>query len=258
MTLFFSNEKNDFSLKISKGVFWVPMCAAGRPEYSEKDLRSMEKISPEEKQVRLKNLCDAINYLYVNQFYDKEERIDVFKAGDVTKWEYHKTGFEAIKDNWGCCSSCASGLLYLLDKDYDCSGYIHFIRPDMSGHIITWFKKENQYYIVDPSTYIEPYVTFSVKETGLVKDFVKRRYFTNGLYLVLNLESYIQYFHRYLLKSGVDFFFLLYPYKYGRSAPISAIRKNGFIEISLPEGYDINVWNGNSELYQINWKKAPI
>lgn len=253
----FADEKSDFAVKVSSGVEWVPLHSAGKPQYTDTQLSSIKCLTPEQKKKNVHTIFDAINLLVACEFYEK---LDTFRilASEGGEWEYHKSGYEAIADNCGCCASCASGLLYLLDGEFDKSGYICFIRPDSSGHVLTFFKKEEYYYIIDPSTYMKNYIAYTVQETGHMSDFIKRKYFTNGLFRTNKIDLYLLYIKRYLLWNNITFIFYYCDKKGDYCIPVKHILKQDFCLLTLPKNWGITVYKDNSKFYKVEYIDLPF
>lgn len=253
----FADITTDFAVKVSRGVEWIPMHAAGMPNYNDEQILTMVSLSPESKKKQIHTLYDALNLLQFSGFHDANDTIKIADSQNC-KWEYHKTGYEFIKDNAGSCSSGSAGLLYLLAEDIEEGGYFCFLRPDLSGHVLVYIKCENFYFIVDPMTYAPEYSQGIVKESGKIDDFRKRRYFTNGLLRVRNLEDYVRYFRRYLLRENIKFFFYSYRRESDFCMPIKCSVEEENYKISFPAKSEIVFYDYDSEKFEITYETPPI
>lgn len=253
----FADMTTNFAITVSKGVEWVPMHSAGIPDYNDEQILRMVLLSPECKKKQIHTLYDALNLLYFSSFHDVNDTMKIDDSKNC-EWEYHKTGYEFIKDNSESCSSGSAGLLYLLEGDIEESGYFCFLRPNLSGHIVAYIRCLNFYFIVDPLTYASEYKQGIVKETGKMDDFRKRRYFTNGLLRVRNLEDYVRYFRRYLLRENIKFFFYSYRRKSDFCMPIKCSVKEENYKISFPINSEIVFYEHDSEKFKITYETPPI
>lgn len=163
-------------------------------------------LSPENKSAAIGNVYEAVQLFQISQFQDKEDVISIEYNGK--KWEHSKPGYHAIFCNYGCCSSIAAWLNYLIHDKYPETGYLCFIRPDGTGHVMNYIVYNNSYYIIDLTPMTFDKAVTCCKETGAKKDFISSKYITGHCFKTIDLSQFVIYHSR--IQKFHNFEFLYY------------------------------------------------
>ena len=180
-----------FRTKISPGLYWVPFNIFGFPTRTTEECKKLISLSPHEKQIRINNIYDAVQLFQVSQFVDELDVI--FESIENQLWEFHKPGILSVKDNHGCCSSAASWLNYMIDLIYPEKGYISFLRPDNTGHVINYILYNGIYYIIDMSSMAIPNVSRLCPETGVLNDYLAAKVVTGVCFETNDLNNFVKF-----------------------------------------------------------------
>jgi hypothetical protein len=196
----------DFEVMVSKDLYWVPVNTLGKPRYRNGDMQKFVSMTPEEKRSMKFNLYEAIQLLQICRL---KEKLDVLKLEhNGTVWEHHRPGYFAVLTNYGCCSSIAAWLEYIIEFQYEQRGYVHFTRPDGTGHVLNFIFYHGFYYIVDLTAMLDDRAALCCKETGNKADFVKSKYVTGCCYKTGNLSNFVKFHSR--IQKYHNFEFLYY------------------------------------------------
>jgi hypothetical protein len=242
----------DFEVLVSKDLYWVPVNVLGRTRYKNSDMKKLCNALPEEKQSMRLNLYEAVQLFQVGQFVEKIDTKKIEYYGLV--WEHHKPGYFAVLSNFGCCSSIAAWLDYILAYQYTQRGYFEFTRPDGCGHVFNYIYYHNFYYIIDLTAMIYNKATFCSRETGSKPDLIKSKLITGHCYKTNNLENFVKYHSR--IQKFHNFEFLYYktismPYL----PPISVrILPNNNVEVFITPVTEVL---NNTESFKITYDKGP-
>jgi hypothetical protein len=226
----------DFEVMISHNLCWVPVNVLGFTEYTNYDVSEFLNCAPLEKSLIIKNVYEAIQLLQISGFQDKDDVIK--KAFNGNLWEHHKPGYHAVLSNYGCCSSVASWLNYLINGKYPETGYIGFFRPDVSGHVINYIYKNNWYYIIDISAMENNFIMDCCKETGNRLDLLKAKYITGCCYKTTDVSYFVKFHSR--IQKYHNFEFLYYkvpsvPYL----PPCSGKIENNIVEMIVSDKVEL-------------------
>lgn len=141
-----------FEIEIATDIYWVPARALGKSKFTNAEMFNLTVRSPEEKQAAISSLCEALQLYEIGGFTTLDDCIQTDKNGII--WEHHKPGYDAVLTNQGCCAAAANWLNYLLDGDYEETGYIATIYRDGRSHIINYILQDNWYYMIDLTNYL--------------------------------------------------------------------------------------------------------
>jgi hypothetical protein len=212
---FFLSETASFKIKVSDGVYCVPVNMLGGSKYSNDEILDMiDTRDPKKISKNINTLFDAVKYYYFSGFKTlQSDHKDL--AYDGVIWQHHKSGSEALIANEGDCSGNASLIAYLLDGDYDETGYFSYNLENGSGHVFNYFKKDKKYYFLDFSV-----INYAVMECNLGNR--QNSYYRSNLFMADSVDKFIAYYKRTYLNSMTSIY---NTYSYDRVAPIGY--KNG-------------------------------
>jgi hypothetical protein len=195
----------DFEVFVSKDLYWVPVNVLGKTRFKNSDMEKLVDKKPAEKQAMRFNLYEAIQLFQVCQFDDKEDVLNIEYKG--MGWEHHKPGYFAVLSNFGCCSSIATWLDYIVSYQYKERGYLEFTRPDGTGHVINFIYHKDFYYIIDISAMVYNRAAFCRKESGNKQDLLKSKYITGRCYKTNNLANFVKYHSRIQKFHNIEFLY---------------------------------------------------
>ncbi|MCI8692764.1 MAG: hypothetical protein HFH91_08525 [Lachnospiraceae bacterium] len=138
---------------------------------------------------------------------------------DRLEWQLHKSGRYAYETNEGCCATSAAWLNYIVEYTYHERGYLHFLRPDGSGHVLNYILLNGKYYIIDMTALTKENAKFAPVETGLKKDYVSSKFYTGICAQANNLMDYVNFHRRFQMTKGYEFSYL-------SKSPVSALSPN--------------------------------
>ena len=179
----------DFCVELEEDIFWVPANSIGASRYTNKEIDAMLSLRPEEKQERISTLYEALQLFQISAFPYASDNL-VYYEGDIP-WEHHKPGYDAVRTNYGCCSSTTSWLMYLLQDDYEELGMIHWFRETGYGHVYNYIKADGQYYILDLTQYTAS--KNGLPETGEIPADTPL-FWGAGIIRTSSLERYAEFF----------------------------------------------------------------
>lgn len=210
----------DFRVQISKNLYWVPFNCLGKSRYTNGELLAMfENSRPEELQAQKLNLYEAIQLFHVVDFRECVDIVSYKDNGIV--WQLHKSGKYALETNRGFCASAAAWLNYVIAITYPERGYLHYLRPNGTGHVLNYVMFNCMCYIVDMMALTRLNVSGSPKETGSLRDYRSSRYPTGSCLQTNSLEYFVRFHSRLQKTKGYQFsYFSLPPYS---ALPPSAI-----------------------------------
>ena len=145
---------------------------------------------------------------------------------DRLEWQLHKSGRYAYETNEGCCATSAAWLNYIVEYTYHERGYLHFLRPDGSGHVLNYILLNGKYYIIDMTALTKENAKFAPVETGLKKDYVSSKFYTGICAQANNLMDYVNFHRRFQMTKGYEFSYL-------SKSPVSALSPNcSYVELN--------------------------
>ncbi len=195
----------EFEIKLCNDLYWVPLNELGKTRKTNNSFENFKNYNLSYIQTQISCVYEAVQYLNYIGFLENKDVTIIRK--DEVDWVYHSTGIEAIKNSYGICTSVASAVKYLCDKVYEYIGFILFVRPDTSYHILCYIKQNNQFYIFDPSAYVYGAVEDIIPETGNKKD-MQGKLFTSICFRTSNLKHFVKFYQRILLYKKIHFVFI--------------------------------------------------
>lgn len=199
-----------FLTRISPNLYWVPFNSLGKSRYRNDEMRLViSKKKPDEIKALKLNLYEAIQLFQASGFQEVNDIERYDENGTI--WEIHKSGKFAVEANQGCCSTAAAWLNYVVSEKYPQRGYLHYIRPDGSGHVANYLNVENYYYIVDMTTQTSNNVDGSPKETGVIRDYLASEYNTGICFRANSLLDFARYHARIQKTKGFHFSYFEIP-----------------------------------------------
>ncbi len=179
-----------FELEVAPGVKWVPARTLGDSRYTNAEVYSMLKTSPEDKQNAVSTLYEALQFYQVGGFYSSDDNVRINENG--VNWEHHKPGYDAVRTNTGCCATDSNWLNYILRGDYDEIGYIATSQRDGSGHIYNYLKQEGFYYFIDLTHYRTDWVATAV-ESGDLNDYYSSDFVLGNIHKTASVQAFVDY-----------------------------------------------------------------
>lgn len=249
----FLNANADFETKISRDVYWVPVNRLGKSRYTNAEIKNISELyKPIEKKKKLNNLYEVIQLFFCEKFTYSMDTEYIVKNHII--WETHRESEKVVEDNTGCCSSVASWLRYYLEGIYEECGYFSFIRPNGTGHVFNYIKKEGWYYLIDLTPYVIDKKQDDYFESGMRIDFIKSGNVTGCLMKCKRLESYASFYNKLQNVGGYNFIYIKIKNK--NIVPIATLQKNTKLNIFYPDYAQIEcIYNGNKQKYSIIMSK---
>lgn len=183
-----------FELQLAKDVFWVPYNVLGDALYTIEEIKNITQCTPEEKQIKIKTLFDALQLFIISDFNIYDDAVRIIRNN--VEWEYYRNGYNAVLDNGGCCSSCCAWLNYIYLEKMEKFGILAIIRP-LGGHGINYFYQDGWYYFVDTEIFTKMYIGHICPQTGMRADFLKSRFLTGVMIKARTIEAFARYYRRY-------------------------------------------------------------
>jgi len=180
----------DYEVEVFDGVYWVPARALGESDYTNGQIQALVTDTPEEKQVEIDTLYEALQLYQIGRFAEANDNIRI-REGNVD-WEHHKPGYHAVRTNNGCCATDSNWLRYILDGDYEEVGYIATSQRDGSGHIFNYIKLDGWYYIIDLTHYRIDWIATAV-ESGQMRDYYNSDYVLGNIHKVQDIQNFVDY-----------------------------------------------------------------
>lgn len=198
-----------FCTELSKNLFWVPFNILGKSHLTHGQIEEIVRLNPYEKRNQVKSLYEVLQLFELSQFEDRED--NKYRIINGKRWEFHKKGFQAVQDNFGCCSDIAAWANFFLNKMYNHTGYLGFQRPDGTGHVLNYIYIEKRYYVFDFSAHVYERKEKSVKETGKRIDYIRANQATAVCFCMQDLSDFIKFHNRLQRFGGYDFFYYVMP-----------------------------------------------
>lgn len=239
----------DFEVKLCNDLYWVPLNELGKTRKTNNSFDKFENYNLSYIQSQISCVYEAVQYL--NYIGFSENKDVTIMSNNGVDWVYHSTGIEAIKNSYGICTSVASAMKYLCEEAYEYIGYLLFVRPDTSYHILCYIQQNNQYYIFDPSAYVYGSIEDIIPETGNKKD-MQGRLFTSICFRTSNLRHFVKFYQRILLYKNIHFVFIDLYHRKDCINKMAIIKTEKAVSVYFPPEFDFNVINKeNSGIYTV-------
>lgn len=202
-----------FKTRISNNLFWVPVNRLGNSRFTNQELYQLtnEKSADEVKLLGL-NAYEAIQLFQCVRPFNETNDIVYFQNGGKT-WQLHKSGRYAVETGEGCCSSAAAWFNYVIQNRYPDRGYIKYVRPDASGHIMNYIYMDHHYYIIDMTTQIHTNAHLVPVENGDIQCYCASTLYTGICYEAESLLDFARYHCKIQQTAGFKFsYFSMEPY----------------------------------------------
>lgn len=196
----------DFETYISTGLFWVPVNQLGYSRFMNFEIKEMKNYSPELIREKSLNCYEAIQLFQASKFLECNDILKI--KYNNTIWQYHKPGYHAVISNKGCCASSSAWFNYIISNHYPVRGYLHYVRPDGSGHIMNFVFSNHNYYIFDLSTMTDSNVRYVPKENGNIREYINAKYFTGVCYKTAHLKFFVKYHSRIQKYKNYEFAYM--------------------------------------------------
>ena len=225
-----------FEVPVSEGVWWVPVRSLGGSRYTNREIAGMAEHSPEQKQEEISSLYEALQLFKISGFSYLEDNAPTMENG--IRWEHHKPGEVAVRANAGSCAADSAWLNYILNGDYDETGYMAYSMADGSGHALNYIYQDGYYYFIDMMGYEDD--QYIGLESGNKGDYFSSWVPGGNLHKAITPENFAAYYADTMPEPPNRFFF----YRADFCLPVSCMEMNGLRTIIYPEGYDIKVVDG--------------
>ncbi len=140
-------EDAAFCTPVWKGVEWVPLNALGKTSYTNSEMKEIAGLPVKSRKNCIHNLYEAVQLYLVSGFtgcFDNENNY----VNDVL-WQKHKTPYQAVQNNTGCCATDTNWLAFFLQDIYPEMGSFCYSNEDGNGHITSYIKDGKNYYFLD-------------------------------------------------------------------------------------------------------------
>jgi hypothetical protein len=241
--IFFMDDDAYFKHKLDDGVYWVPVNFLGKPQYTGDEVREIiDTRDPEYIEKKINTLYDAISYRYLSGFTTTRvgDHKDLPYNGII--WQHHKNGKEAILTNEGDCSGNAVLISYLLQGNYDESGFISYNLSNGGGHVFNYILHDGCYYFLDCTD-----IRSAIIEDSRIG---RRPYFGVNLIMADSVEKFIKYYSKNYLSDTAVF----QMYQDDRVAPIG-YKKGVFY---LPDDLDIKFYGDVKKIRYVLTKRPTV
>lgn len=127
----------------------------GLPKLTDEEIDALlAENNPRKVKETITTLADFVNYCYRGEFIFGDGLINFFERG---KWDLKSgwgvqttsSGYQTLQRREGQCASMSSCMRYVLDGDYDETGYVL-----IDQHIMTYILCDGLYYLVNPVEYV--------------------------------------------------------------------------------------------------------
>lgn len=225
-----------FSVPVYKGVEWVRDDILGESQYTLEDFEAIKELEIEDRVNKIHNLSEAIGLFRVSNFEEKQDNDYVSVNGQM--WELHKSGFEAVKNNCGCCVATSGWLCFMLTKCYQTVGYLACYGKNGLGHVFNCIYFEKKYYFIDMLMYTDKYRPYLVQKFGEKKQLINLKFVTSICYRAGCVEDFYNYFRRRMILSEKEIAFIL---QFGSAplVPVSFQKEADCITLLLPKDADV-------------------
>ena len=224
----------DFEEEVYPGVYWVPARSLGDSRYSNADIFQMVDHSPEDKQVAVSTLYEALQLYQVSGFISADDNIRMGENGIA--WEHHKPGYYAVLTNSGCCATDSNWLHYILDGDYDEIGYIATSQRDGSGHVFNYILQDGWYYMIDLTHYRTDWIA-TATEDGYLDSYHRSDPILGNIHKTRSPEAYADY----IQAAFNDPPGLIVKYTAADAPAVDSVRSQSGIEITYAQMNDIDL-----------------
>jgi hypothetical protein len=181
-----------FEIEVFPRVYWVPANALGRTRYTDEDIYSMLALAPEIKRQKIDNLYEALQLYQASKFKGRIDNVRVLEEDTGVLWVFHKSGFDAVRTNEGCCAADSNWLSYVLNGKYEKIGCFGWYQPDGNGHIINYIKSDGWYYFMDMMMQRYDSVQSTAAEDGNINGYKNNNAFA-CIYKTKGFDEYIDF-----------------------------------------------------------------
>ena len=182
----------DFEIEVFRNVFWIPANILGKTRYTDEDIKSIVLLDPAEKKRKINNLYEAVQLFQASRFKGIIDNVRVLEEDTAILWVFHKTGFDSIRTNEGCCAADSNWLSYILNGVYDETGCFGFRQSDGNGHLTSYIKHDGWHYFLDMMMQRHDSAQNIGIESGNIDDFYKNEAF-GYIYKAKSFKDYIDY-----------------------------------------------------------------
>lgn len=161
----------EFEVEVYPNVYWVPLNTLGKSRYTDVDMQSIKKLSPEEKKNAIHNLYEAVQLFQASDFQGTFDNINHW-IDKTTLWQIHKNPKDAVNSNNGCCASDTNWLAYFLSGKYQSICSFCYANEDGNGHITSCIKQNDWFYFLDMMMCRNDSQAYLCQENGVIEDFM--------------------------------------------------------------------------------------
>lgn len=231
-----------FKTKISKDLYWVPANCLNNCK--------VKNINNKDEPHNLFELLYLLQSSELDECYD--DKILKIDKETSLEWEFFDSPENIVKNyKRGHCAVFSMWLNFYLKKMYNHCGYIEIIRDkNKSWHVINYIFINGIYYIIDPNIYIKKYSGIIPIEDGNFKTFAKSKLITGGILQTSNLESFVNYYQKYISLAKSSYLFLKFD---AYNLPAFSIKEheNGY-NVYYPNNTDFEIIGKyNKEFFSI-------
>ncbi|WP_251615539.1 hypothetical protein V1225_09365 [Emergencia sp. JLR.KK010] len=198
-------ENAAFYTKIYPGVYWIPVNTLGKSRLTNEDIEKLKNKSPEIKREKIKNLYELIQLLQIGGFEVVDDNI--YEQHNGLQWEKHRTGYDAVRLNQGCCASVASFGNYILEGKYEEVGLVGISSLSGNGHVVNYIMHHSCIYIIDLFAMTNKFVSEICVETGFKRDYIKTSIPTSILMKVDSFEDFANFFSKFMYLRSKEYLF---------------------------------------------------
>ena len=181
----------NYEIEVYKDVYWIPVNKLGKSKYSNNNIKNILSLTIEEKVKKIENLYEAIQLYQICNFRGVLDNQKIIK-GNLC-WNYHKSGFHAVRTNEGCCTSNSNWLSYLLKDKYKQIGFLHYSQSNGNGHVMNYIYHNEWYYFIDMMMYRTDQLEYSGKETGTINGYNDNELIAGNFFKSKTPISYVNF-----------------------------------------------------------------
>ena len=256
----------NYCTEVFPGVFWVPANTLGGSRYTNGEIRRMLPESPESKQEKISTLYEALQLYQLGNFTASDDNIRMEENG--LNWEHHKPGYHAVRTNTGCCATDSNWLRYVLDGDYEETGFLATSQRDGSGHVYNYIFQDGWYYFIDLTHYrADATGNQNGTEDGDLDAYYRTDFVLGNLHRAQDVQSFVDY----VQQSFGDPPALMVMYTAENVLAVDSMKRGGVMNIVYEEadGTEIRVLfaasDGQTQLVREpsptkrpDWDRSPV
>ena len=221
-----------FETEVFENVYWVPVNALGRTRYTNDEMRSIVQLSVEEKKNKIHNLYEAIQLFQVSGFRGVFDNTDHWI--DNIHWQTHKSPYEAVISNEGCCATDTNWLAYFIEDKYDSIGSFCYANTDRNGHITTYIRQDGYYYFIDMMMCRKDSQKYFCQESGLLDDMLSTEW-AGFLYKCKESVDFCKFYIERLKAKKRDIPYCFYMRNTGCVTATGCTAKKDKVEFCVPK-----------------------